>query len=410
MLITLIPLFDAEMAVKAYSIFSQKTNQFLNPLAMSTGINDGATTIPGLDVINAMGLSTIGSSCEIFVPVGSVSIFSDIASQIEHAPKDRIVLLIDRTVPPVDMYVNRIKELRELGFKFAIRKLAVQEFTDYAPILAQMDYIFLNNKKIAIDKAQIFFEKLYPNVKLIAGNIETQELYQSLTEGGGYQLFEGEFYRVPLTAGVHEIAPVKATYLSLLNVVNAPDFELQEAADVVGRDPALTISFLKMVNRVVKTAQITSVRHAAAMLGQTEMKKWINTAVTEELYSDKPSEVTRLSLLRARFAENLAGAFGLNKQQAEELFLMGLFSVLDVILDKPMNEALEMIQVSNQIRDALVYGKGSLAPVLDFMLHYESADWSEVDRQMVVGNLDMDNIYECYRESLVWYRTNIVGE
>ncbi|MBQ0042430.1 MAG: HDOD domain-containing protein [Lachnospiraceae bacterium] len=409
MLTTLIPLFDGDMTVKAYSVFSRKTNQFLNPLAMSTGVNDGATTVPGLDIIQAMGLRTIGTDTEVFVPVSNVSIFSDIAGQIGSEPHDRIVILIDRTIPPVEMYANRIKELKEQGFKFAIRKLSVTEFTDYAPILAQMDYVFLNNKKIAIDKARIYFEKLYPNAKLVAGNIESQEVFSALKEEGGYQFYEGEFYRVPLTRGTHEISPVKTTYLSLLRVVNSDDFELTEAADVVGRDPALTVSFLKMINRVVKTSQITSVRHAAAMLGQKEMKKWINTAVTEELYSDKPGEITRLSLLRARFAENLAELFGL-KMQTEELFLMGLFSVLDVILDKPMEEALEMIQVSNVIRDALVYKKGVLAPVLEFILGYESADWSEIDRQMVLSGMDGDKIYEAYRESLSWYKTTIVGE
>lgn len=409
MLTTLIPLFDGDMTVKAYSVFSRKTNQFLNPLAMSTGVNDGATTVPGLDIIQAMGLRTIGTDTEVFVPVSNVSIFSDIAGQIGSEPHDRIVILIDRTIPPVEMYANRIKELKEQGFKFAIRKLSVTEFTDYAPILAQMDYVFLNNKKIAIDKARIYFEKLYPNAKLVAGNIESQEVFNALKEEGGYQFYEGEFYRVPLTRGTHEISPVKTTYLSLLRVVNSDDFELTEAADVVGRDPALTVSFLKMINRVVKTSQITSVRHAAAMLGQKEMKKWINTAVTEELYSDKPGEITRLSLLRARFAENLAELFGL-KMQTEELFLMGLFSVLDVILDKPMEEALEMIQVSNVIRDALVYKKGVLAPVLEFILGYESADWSEIDRQMVLSGMDGDKIYEAYRESLSWYKTTIVGE
>ena len=407
MLATLIPMFDKNMAVKGYSVFSQKENQFLNPMTMSTGVNDGATSIPGLDVINAMGLKTISEDCEIFVPVSNVSIFSDIAAQVPGEPHGRIVILIDRTCPPVDMYINRLKELKSQGFRLAIRKLAVSEFVNFAPVLSLVDYVFLNNKKIAIDKAKIFFEKLYPNAKLIAGNIETQEIFDGLKDAG-YDLFEGEFYRIPITAGEHDIAAVKVTYLQLLKVANNPDFELQKAADVIGHDPALTISLLKMVNRVVKTAEITTIRHAAAMLGQKELKKWINTAVTEELYSDKPSEVTRLSLLRARFAENLAGIFGL-KMQSEELFLMGLFSVLDVILEKPMDEALSMIQVSKPIREALVNKSGKLAPVYDFILHYESADWSEISRLMVIDNYDMNEIYEAYKESLSWYKNTIVG-
>ena len=408
MLITLIPLFDRNMQVKAYSVFSQKANQFLNPLSMMTSQNDGATSIPGLDILNSMGIETISNDSEIFIPVSNVSIFTDMDSQCTGIPHERIVFLIDRTVPPVEMYVERIKQLKDSGYKIAIRKIAVNEFVNYAPILSLMDYVLLNNKKIVIEKAKIFFSKMYPNAKLIAGGIETQEIFEALKDTGGYDLYEGEFFRVPASVGIHEMAPVKVTYLQLLKVVNAPDFELQAAADVIGRDPALTISLLKMVNRVVKTAQITTIRHAAAMLGQKELKKWINTVVTEELYSDKPNELTRLSLLRARFAENLAVVFDM-RMQSEELFLMGLFSVLDAILEKPMKEALEMIQLSKPINDALVYHEGPLAPVFDFMLRYEAGDWSEVSRIMLLKEFDTDEVFKAYEDSLIWYRNTIVG-
>lgn len=408
MLITLLPMFDKDLKVKAYSVFSQKSNQFLNPLSMMTGINDGATSIPGLTILNAMGIETISEDSEVFIPVSNVSIFSDMDSQCEGVAHDRIVFLIDRTVPPVDMYVERVKQLREAGYKLAIRKIAVSEFVDYAPLLAHMDYVLLNNKKIVIEKAKIFFARMYPMAKLIAGGIETMEIFEGLKETGGYDLYEGEFYRIPVAMGSSEMSPGKVTYLQLLKVVNSPDFELQAAADVIGRDPALTISLLKMVNRVVKTAQITTIRHAAAMLGQRELKKWINTVVTEELYSDKPSELTRLSLLRARFCENLAGLFEL-KMQSEELFLMGLFSALDAVLEKPLAEALELIQLDPKISNALIKHEGPLAPVLEFMEAYEAGDWPEVSRLMLLKNMDIDPVYDAYVEALTWYRMTLVG-
>ena len=163
-----------------------------------------------------------------------------------------------------------------------------------------------------------------------------------------------------------------------------------------------------MVNRVVKTAQITTIRHAAAMLGQRELKKWINTVVTEELYSDKPSELTRLSLLRARFCENLAGVFEL-KMQSEELFLMGLFSALDAVLEKPLAEALELIQLAPSISNALLKHEGPLACVLEFMEAYEAGDWPEVSRIMLLRNLDIDPIYKAYEDALIWYKMTLVG-
>ena len=150
-------------------------------------------------------------------------------------------------------------------------------------------------------------------------------------------------------------------------------------------------------------SEITSIRHAAAMLGQKELKRWINTAVVNELCSDKPSEITRLSLLRAKFAENLASSFEL-AGKSSELFLMGLFSVLDLILDKPMDEALKLVKVSHEIEDALLSQKGALADVMEFITQYEAANWQEVSRLIVLKNLDMDRIYDAYMKSLKWYR------
>ena len=125
--------------------------------------------------------------------------------------------------------------------------------------------------------------------------------------------------------------------------------------------------------------------------------------MTSELCADKPNEVTRLSLLRAKFAENLAPAFEM-AGHSSELFLMGLFSVLDLILDKPMDEALDMVKVSKNIREALIDDKGELAEDLDFIEHYERASWQEVSRQMILRNIDMNSVYNAYVDSLKWYR------
>lgn len=402
MLVALIPLFDENMAVRAYSIFSQKDNFLLNPMHLGTGRFDGATSIAGLEVIQSMGIETLSDDKEVFVPITNISVFGEVEKQCD-APHERIVLLIDNTIPPVEMYVNRLKELKDMGYKLAIRKLSVSEFEAYRPILQLMDYVLLNNRKIAIDKAKIYFGKLYPNIKLCAGNIDTVEIFEELKKTGGYQLYEGEFYRVPITKGQNDVAPLKVNYIELLNMVNNSNFELTDAADIIGRDTALTISLLKMVNTMAVNSEITSIRHAAAMLGQKELKKWINTAVVNALYADKPNEITRLSLLRAKFAENLAQAFGLAVKK-DELFLMGLFSVLDVILEKPMDEALNMVHVAGEIREALVQKKGKLAPVLDFMVNYEIAGWQEVSRQMIIENISIETVNQAYMASLNWYR------
>ena len=188
-----------------------------------------------------------------------------------------------------------------------------------------------------------------------------------------------------------------------MNLVNTEDFDLTKAADIIGHDTALVISLLRMVNHMAVNSEITSIRHAAAMLGQKELKRWINTAVVNQLCSDKPNELTRLSLLRAKFAENLAPAFELGGK-ASELFLTGLFSVLDIILDKPMEEALSLVKVSRDIEDALIRQSGIFAEPLYFIKQYEAGNWSEVSRLMILENLDTQTVYDAYIDALKWYR------
>lgn len=401
MLLTLIPLFDNNMTVSAYSMFVQKKNFLTNPSSLGTALYDGATTIDGFEIIRQTGTHTLSGGKQIFVPVNNVSIFSDIESQCTTPPK-AVVLLIDNTFPPVAMYMERICALRRKGYRFAMRKLPVGSYETYAPLLRYMDYLLIDCQKIEIEKAIIYFSVKQPHLQICAGNIPTMETFEKLREVEGIALFEGKFFRMPVNKGEHEVVPLKVNYIELLNLVNDEEFELTKAADIIGRDTALVISLLRMVNNMALNSEITSIRIAASMLGQKELKRWINTAVVNAMCSDKPNEITRLSLLRAKFAESLAPLFEV-PLQASELFLLGLFSVLDIILDKPMVQALEMVQVSTDIRRALLEKSGRLSEVYEFMLHYESADWQEVSRLMVLKGIEIPEVYNAYFASLQWY-------
>ena len=402
MLATLIPLFDDKMTVCAYSVFARKENLFLNPELMAGARFDGAGTVHELEVVSSMGVSTLTGGKEVFVPINQFSLFAEISLQCT-VPANKVVLLMDNSIQPTEEFVKRVRELKEQGYKMAIRKLPISSFEPYKEIISKCDYILLDHVKIDISKAKIYFKKQYPAIKLCAVNVDTQEQYDELVKDGGYDLYEGRFFRMPITSTETEVSPLKVNYIELLNVVNAPDFDLTEAADVIGKDPALVISLLGIVNRMALNSEITSIRHAAAMLGQKELKRWINTAVTKELCADKPSELIRLVMIRAKFAENLASEFEM-AMQAPELFIMGLFSALDRMLEKTMEEALSMVQVSKNVKEALLENKGEFAPVLEFIRCYEDADWTEVSRLLVLSKMDMDKIYEAYLGALRWYR------
>lgn len=373
----------------------------MNPSLLGSRQFDGAAYVDGLELIQEPGTTTLSGGKPIFVSLNNISIFSSLESECKntnHAP----ILLIDQTFPPVSMYTDRIRELREFGYHFAIRNLPVHCYEDYAPILSQMDYVLIDCQKIDAVKASFYFRKLYPDICICASNIPDMETFGKLSPAETISLFEGTFFRMPVTRGEHKVSPLKINYISLLNLIEEDDFDLTKAADIISQDTALIISLLRLANTRSFNSEITSVRVAVSMLGQKDLTRWIQTTVIEKLCSDKPNELMRLSLLRAKFAENLAPVFGM-AMRSQELFLTGLFSILDIILDCSMEEALSMVRVSGKIRTALLEHTGSLAEVLHFIVKYESAEWQEVSRQLVLKNIEIPDVSHAWVSSLQWY-------
>lgn len=373
----------------------------MNPSLLGSRQFDGAAYVDGLELIQELGTTTLSGGKPIFVSLNNISIFSSLESECKntnHAP----ILLIDQTFPPVSMYTDRIRELREFGYHFAIRNLPVHCYEDYAPILSQMDYILIDCQKIDAVKASFYFRKLYPDICICASNIPDTETFGKLSPAETISLFEGTFFRMPVTRGEHKVSPLKINYISLLNLMEEDDFDLTKAADIISQDTALIISLLRLANTRSFNSEITSVRVAVSMLGQKDLTRWIQTTVIEKLCSDKPNELMRLSLLRAKFAENLAPVFCM-AMRSQELFLTGLFSILDIILDCSMEEALSMVRVSGKIRTALLEHTGSLAEVLHFIVKYESAEWQEVSRQLVLKNIEIPDVSHAWVSSLQWY-------
>ena len=373
----------------------------MNPSLLGSRQFDGAAYVDGLELIQELGTTTLSGGKPIFVSLNNISIFSSLESECKntnHAP----ILLIDQTFPPVSMYTDRIRELREFGYHFAMRNLPVHCYEDYAPILSQMDYILIDCQKIDTVKASFYFRKLYPDICICASNIPDMETFGKLSPAETISLFEGTFFRMPVTRGEHKVSPLKINYISLLNLMEEDDFDLTKAADIISQDTALIISLLRLANTRSFNSEITSVRVAVSMLGQKDLTRWIQTTVIEKLCSDKPNELMRLSLLRAKFAENLAPVFGM-AMRSQELFLTGLFSILDIILDCSMEEALSMVRVSGKIRAAILEHTGSLAEVLHFIVKYESAEWQEVSRQLVLKNIEIPDVSHAWVSSLQWY-------
>ena len=404
-----VPLFNKTMSVEAYRLDYQKENELLNSIH-STTMFDGAAISPALEILNAAGIEAFTIEQPVFVPVSSIMLLGDLAAQCTQSP-NKVVFLFTSDLKPEEPYLCKLKELKKKGFRIAFYDL--YDLQNSAPIFHLGDYIFLNVEQLGEAVFTRYVDAIglaFRNLSIIATEINTFESFRS-SHITGVSLFEGPFYRLPITAGQSEVSPLKANLIRLLNIVRDENFEFNVVSDIVQRDTALTISLMRLINSpyIGLSQKVKTINHAVTILGQDEVRKWVTMSVSRLLGTDKPNEVTKLSLIRAKYAENLAPLFNM-KQDSQGLFLMGLFSVLDIILEVSMQKAFESVKVSDEIFECLVEGTGSYFKVLDFMRRYEAADWPSVSHAMVLYDISLEDVYRAYIDAISWYSDLILDE
>ena len=396
------PLFTSGMNAEFYYLSAQYGNAIIestksNPL-------DRAMISPFIEFINEVGLASLTQGKKVFIPITQIQLSVDLEATLKEDPSNIVFILDDRVVPN-DATLARCKRFSELGFKFA--KYYTGKLDTLVAFKPYISYIFLKiDPKQMIDHAKTIKQN-FSKAVIIGSDIGEKPQFDQmvLSRENKVDLFDGAFYKVhiPTNAKQNALSPLKTNYLQLLNIVNQEDFDFQTFTRTVRQDTALAIQFMKLVNNASKSrAEIKNLNQAAAMLGQKDIKKWVSTAVSNALCVDSPSEITRLSLVRAKFCENLARHFELAIAQ-ENLFLMGLFSVLDVVLDLPLEEAFKMVFVPQQISDALVKQQGDYFSIFNFVIQYEFGHWKEISRIALVRNISIDQIHYAYKEALIWY-------
>ena len=396
------PILTEDMMTYAYRFSSKKCDDLLS-FRPVTNLSRDAVNPKMLELIEEIGLNALTNNYPIFISINPITLMADFKLDV---PVEKVILNIDQAVTPEEMYLERISMLREKGYKFALS--LGNNYEAYKPLALLMDYIVVDkavaNKKQAISFMAVLRAEM-PQIKFLGSNVHGYHMF-NLSKMTGYDLFEGRFYRVPVTAGERADSPLKALSLQLINIVNKENFELEEVSAVVLKDPMLSVSLLRYINSQNFGQKINSISHGVAMLGQKEVVRWVNVGSAASLASDKPAAVSKLALIRAKFAENLAPAFGLH-EESYSAFLMGLFSVLDVILNKDIKTALDDLSIKEEIYDALVLSEGPYSALYNFILAYETGDWSEIARFSILQNINPKEVAKAYVDTLIWYKETL---
>ena len=402
LLIVTKPMLSNSMEIMYYCFRYQRADEYLD--TQPARMYDSVINLPCLKLLDDVGLNGFTNGHILFVPINKFTLLSDVSLQCSQPP-EKIVFLLDDDMQPEEMYLECIRKLRESGFRFAIEQ--VKDYDMMRPVIELCDFILISFKRNRDGLGEYQHASLqYKKHIYIATNVDSMETFYRI-RASAFSCFEGSFYRLPIPAKSNNpISPVKINRIQLINIVRKDDFAIEEVVKIVSRDPSLSISLLKLINSPYLgiSQKIKSIQQAVALLGQKEVRKWVTTATTGLLAEDKPQEITRISLLRAKFSENLARHFEMGIH-APGLFLMGLFSILDVVLEMTMQNALKAIPVSDAISEALINQEGDFAAVLNLVLSYEIADWSETKRIMALNNLKVEDVFKAYINAVQWYDT-----
>jgi len=398
--IVAVPIFSSGMGVEYYMLKFQSGTRLFGTSSNYASL-DGAMNSPGIELLNEIGLEPFTGRRKILVPVNQFLLLANFAEK-NQAPPDMVICMLSSDIPLTDLYLDKCRELQQEGYKLALDNFEYNAET--APIFDLADFIIIDTTVKNYKESYNLIRSHKSKTKVIFTNIADKWVFHDLRLTPN-ALFEGRFYNQPITKGVHKIAPLKMNTVELLKILGEEDFHLDYISEIIQRDAALSISLLRFINSpaIGLSGKISSISHAVAMLGQKETKKWITAAASTYLAVDKPDEISKISLTRAKFAENLAPVFRMDADAAG-LFLVGLFSLLDIILELPMDKAAREISLDLRIREALVDKRGPLFEVMSLIYAYEQADWKTVSYIMILNEISVEDIYQAFINSLVWYR------
>lgn len=389
------PIFTKNQKVYGYEILYRESseNKFNNVEP------DKATTNVLLNTFETFGLETLTNDKYAFINFTENLLKEDV---VDLFPKKYLVVELKLSILEKSDSLKHIKVLKDKNYIISIDDFSTDFNMDliskYADIIKIDFYKF---EKEEIEEISSLLKN--KDVKLLAEKLETQEDFE-LAKNLGFDLFQGFFFKEPEILLTQDLAPLKISYLQLLIKLNEDDLDLIELSNIVSRDLGLTYRLLKMVNTLSFSLrrEVDSVKDALILLGERKTRKWISLIVLTELSNDRPEELVRTSLVRAKFAELLALKTHL-EDKSDVLFLSGLFSLIDVILRRPLDKILEELNISKEVKNSLLDKDDNLYRFLSLIISYEKGNWDEVASYTNEFNIENQDISDCYMNSLAWY-------
>lgn len=396
------PIFDLYGQVGAYELLyrSKGVNGFnaLNP--------DMATVDVIVNAFLNFGIEQVANGKPCFVNFTENLLIGPLADFLN--PK-QVVIEVLEDVPITPKIIERIWELKAMGFRIALDDFILNDRVDiYRELFTIIDYIKVDfllsplEKCVEMDKE---IRQQFPHIRLLAEKVETHEQLE-VAKCAGYELFQGYFFEKPQVMTMKDLPSSMVQCFQVMSLLNAEEPNVNAIAEVIERDIALSYKLLHLINSYHQRGKssIQSIKQAILMLGLIDLKKWMYLLAMQENTTKQDYELNvelmRISLFRAKVCELLAKKS--TNVRYSKCFLVGLFSLMDALLQKPMEEIVDKLPLSAVVSNTITGHETKVTPYLQCSIALEKMNFDQVGQILAQLNIEDVNVQDTYNTAFQW--------
>lgn len=388
------PIFDRNQKVYGYELlFRQGFNQVIRALS-----GDLATSVVLTTSFSLIGMDNLTCGKRAFINFTRNLLQRQIATAF---PRDILTVEILEDIEPDKATLEACANLRRAGYMLVLDDFIYTP--KYKPFIEVADIIKVDFLTTPVEERRRLPREIgHSGLHFLAEKVETPDDLQMALDFG-YSYIQGFFFSKPETISTQDIPGYKLNYLHILYEINQPQINFEALEQIILREVSIAYKLLRFINSAYFNLRhnIKSVRHALTMLGSEEIRKWASLVALSGMGDDKPDELAVLCATRGKFCELLGVHAGLEENRTD-LYLMGLFSLVDAFTDLPLNEVLHKLPLHEQVNRALRHEGGRFSHIYDLVLAYETANWSLVLKHAQNLGLSESTVPALYQKAVAW--------
>lgn len=383
------PIYNREKAVMGYELLYRSNLQ--NQAIIKDAGQASCETI--LNSFMHIGIDNIAGSALAFINLPREFIVNESLTPMF---KEQSVLEILEDIKPDQDVIKGITRLKSDGYKIALDDFVYHE--DLIPFIELADYIKIDIHALSKSEVEQQLTLLKPfKGKFIAEKVESHELYQFCYDLE-FDYFQGYYFCYPEVLKQKSLPTNKLVVLNLIQQLHDPDISSEQLEKILIQDITLSYKLLRYINSAAfgLRHEIDSIKDAIILLGLSNLKNWISLIMMSRILDSKPAELISTGMIRGKMCELLAEKF--HPEIKHQMFIIGLFSVLDALMDQPMIELLDTVILSSEIKLALLDKTGLQGEIYERVLQYEKSNWDQLDS----SDINADAFIESYLSAVHW--------